>query len=293
MVPLMLRFLTITAACLFAVAAHGQTPGPFASFDKASAPVLNDPHDIAMGPDGHLYIADKFGNQIVVMDADTLEVIRTIGEGAMYGVHDVAFDRDGRAIVAITGLSAALVFDNLDNAAPEPVAAYRASNTEGALIHSTGRIFVMASGQGVVGAFDGPDWVDGAGGHLGAHDIAEAPNGDIWIADNNNRRLVRYSKDLAQLQILDHPKFGFVGPRYMDIDAGGRLIVADQDAHRILLIDPEGPDGGTLLGVLGDGAPGIGPNKFDDPEGVLVDGGRYFFADSDNNRIVRYIVVVN
>ena len=37
----------------------------------------------------------------------------------------------------------------------------------------------------------------------------------------------------------------------------------------------------------------LGPDKFDDPEGVLVDGGRYYFSDSDNNRIVRYIVVLN
>ncbi|MDC3348328.1 MAG: NHL repeat-containing protein [Paracoccaceae bacterium] len=287
----MLRILLPLIA--FGFCAQAQAPNPFASFDKASEPVLNDPHDLAMGPDGHLYIADKFGNQIVVMDAETLEVIRTIGEGAMYGVHDIAFDRDGRSIVAVTGLSAALVFNDLETSKPEPVAAYRAMNTEGALIHSTGRIFVMASGQGVVGAFDGDEWVNGKGGHLGAHDIAEAPNGDIWVADNANRRLVRYSVDLAQLQILDHLKFGFVGPRYMDIDEWGRLIVADQDAHRILLIDPEGPDGGTLIGVLGDGAPGIGPGKFDDPEGALVDGGRYYFADSDNNRIVRYVVVVN
>ncbi len=289
----MLRMCLTFLALLQTGDAFAQTPGPFASFDKASAPVLNDPHDLALGPDGHLYIADKFGNQIVVMDAETLEVIRTIGKGALYGVHDIAFGSDGRSIVAVTGLSAALVFDSLETANPEPVAAYRALNTEGALIHSTGRIFVMASGQGVVGAFDGDEWVTGKGGHLGAHDIAEAPNGDIWVADNGNRRLGRYSRDLAQLQILDDPKFGFVGPRYMDIDEWGRLIVADQDAHRILLIDPTGPDGGTLIGVLGDGAPGIGPGKFDDPEGALVIGDRYYFADSDNNRIVRYVVVVN
>lgn len=289
----MLRFCLIPLTLLLSSPALAQTPGPFASFDKASKPVLNDPHDLAMGPDGHLYIADKFGNQIVVMDAETLEVIRTIGEGALYGVHDIAFDSTGKSIVAVTGLSVALVFDSLETTKPEPVAAYRASNTEGALIHSSGRIFVMASGQGVIGAFDGDEWVAGKGGHPGAHDIAEAPNGDIWVADNANRRLVRYSRDLALLQIIDDPKFGFVGPRYMDIDEWGRLIVADQDAHRILLIDPAGPDGGALIGVLGDGAPGIGPGKFDDPEGVLAHGGRYYFADSDNNRIVRYVVVVN
>lgn len=289
----MKRLILTLGFSLFASAALAQTPGPFAAFDRASEPVLNDPHDIAMGPDGHLYIADKFANEIVVMDAETLEVIRTIGDGALMGVHDVSFHTDGRAVVAVTGLSVALVYENLQDDQPEPIAAYRASNTEGALLHSSGRVFVMASGQGVLGAFDGQDWVDGAGGHLGAHDVAEAPNGDVWVADNRNRRLVRYSKDLAQKQILDHAKFGFVGPRYMDIDAGGRLIVADQDAHRVLLIDPNGPDGGTLIGVLGDGAPGSGPGKFDDPEGVLVDGGRYYIADSDNNRIVRYIVVVN
>ena len=55
-------------------------------------------------------------------------------------------------------------------------------------------------------------------------------------------------------------------------------MVADQDAHRILLIDPDGPDGGSLLGQLGTGTPGAGPDLFDDPEGVAVDGNRYFFS---------------
>ena len=116
-----------------------------------------------------------------------------------------------------------------------------------------------------------------AEGHFGAHDVEEAPDGGVWVADNFNRRLVKYSPDLEKLKTIDDPKFGFVGPRYLDVDSFGRLIVADQDAHRILMIDPDGPDGGTLLGVLGDGVPGIGPNKFDDPEGVYVDGSRYYF----------------
>jgi sugar lactone lactonase YvrE len=132
-----------------------------------------------------------------------------------------------------------------------------------------------------------------AEGHFGAHDVAEDPDGNIWVADNFSRRLVKYAPDLTRLQILDHEKFGFAGPRYLDIDAFGRLVVADQDAHRILLIDPDGADGGTLLGVIGDGKPGKGPGRFDDPEGVAVKGNRYFFSDSDNNRIVRYTVVTN
>ena len=142
-------------------------------------------------------------------------------------------------------------------------------------------------------AFDGDRPVAAALGHFGAHDVAEDPEGNIWIADNAARRLVKYSPELVQLQVLDHPKFGFSGPRYLDIDEFGRLIVADQDAHRILMIDPDGPDGGTLLGILGSGSPGKGPDLFDDPEGVLVIGSRFYFSDSDNNRIVRYSVVMN
>ena len=85
-------------------------------------------------------------------------------------------------------------------------------------------------------------------------------------------------------------KYGFRGPRYLDIDVDGQLIVADQDAHRVLLIDPMS---GDLRGVIGTGLPGEGPNLFDDPEGVAVRGAEFFFADSDNNRIVKYVVVLN
>ena len=51
--------------------------------------------------------------------------------------------------------------------------------------------------------------------------------------------------------------------------------------------------GGDLLGAIGDGKPGLGPNKLDDPEGVAVRGNSYYFSDSDNNRIVKYVVVMN
>jgi len=111
-----------------------------------------------------------------------------------------------------------------------------------------------------------------------------------WVADNAQRRLVRYSQDLEVMQVIDGPEFGFLGPRYLGDDEFGRLVFGDQDAHRILRIDPMDE---SLVGVLGDGTPGEGPDRFDDPEGVVVDGNRYFISDSDNNRIVRYVVVIN
>jgi len=278
--------------CLCAGAVWAQD-APFAAFDLASAPVLNDPHDIEIGPDGHLYVADKFGDRIVVMDADTLELLWTFGDGELSGVHDISFGPDGLAYVAVTGLSRVDVFEIEGETATRVASLGAVSRTEGVLAHSNGRVYVMASGTGDLIAFEQNAAVAGVGGFFGAHDVAEAPDGTIWVGDNRARRLVQLDQDLRFLRSLDAPKFGFVGPRYLDVDDFGRLIVADQDAHRILLIDPNGPDGGTLLGVLGDGTPGIGEGKFDDPEGAEEFGGRYYFADSDNNRIVRYSVVLN
>ena len=281
------------AAVAVSSALADDTPRPFASFDHAGPAVLNDPHDLAMGPDGRLYVADKFGSRIAVLDPETLDVVEVIAAGRLPGVHDISFGSDGRAAIAVTGMGAVLVFDSLDGPDPTPTAALAAPRTEGAVIHSNGTVYAMASGAGTLVAYRDGEAVAAAGGMLGAHDVAEDRDGNLWVADNFSRRLVKFSPDLTLLQTLDHPKFGFVGPRYLDIDSFGRLVVADQDAHRVLLIDPDGPDGGSLLGVIGNGTPGKGPNLFDDPEGVAIDGNTYYFADSDNNRIVRYTVVVN
>ncbi len=101
--------------------------------------------------------------------------------------------------------------------------------------------------------------------------------------------MVQFSQDLEQLSVLQGPEFGFVGPRYMDFDDDGTLVVADQDAHRALRIDTQT---GKVLGAIGTGIPGMGPNMLDDPEGVAIRGGEYFISDSDNNRIVKYVVAL-
>lgn len=268
-------------------------PVPFAAFDKASKNDLADPHDLAFGPDGNLYIADKFGHRVVVMDPDTLEITDILGAGLFPNIHDVSFGPNGEAAISVTGLSRVLVYRNINGDLTKPDQTLQAINTEGALWHSNGRIYAMASGTGQLIAYENGSPIAGADGMFGAHDVAEAPNGNVWVADNRARQLVEFSPDLKRLRVLDDPKYGFAGPRYLDIDGLGRLVVADQDAHRILLIDPDAEQGGSLLGVLGSGTPGEGPNLFDDPEGVAVRGNNFYFSDSDNNRIVKYTVVVN
>jgi hypothetical protein len=65
------------------------------------------------------------------------------------------------------------------------------SRTEGALAHSNGRTYVMASGTGQLFVLQGSELVTSLAGFPGAHDIAEAADGSIWVADNGQSRLVR------------------------------------------------------------------------------------------------------
>ncbi|WP_306143580.1 NHL repeat-containing protein [Roseibium sp. MMSF_3412] len=281
-------------ACLTSVVAAAQeAPAPFASFDKAGPDVLNDPHDLAFGPDGLLYVADKFGNRIAVVDPDTLDVVESLSAGKLPGAHDISFGPGGEVAVAVTGFGSVFVFSSIETLDIAPRITLPAPRTEGALAHSNGRIYAMAGGTGLLIAYENGEAVASAGSHPGAHDVAEGPDGSVWVADNFSRRLVRYSPSLEKLQTVEGPQFGFYGPRYLDVDSFGRLVVADQDAHRILMIDPDADGGAALLGVLGTGKPGKGPNLFDDPEGVAIRGNEYYFSDSDNNRIVRYTVAIN
>ena len=267
-----------------------QAQAPFASFDIASEPVLNDPHDLAIGPDGRLYVADKFGDRVVVMDPDTLQIVDTFGDGELPGAHDISFSPNGKAYVAATGASAVVAYWFAEGKAQVDFALTYFPNTEGVLAHSNGMIYVMASGSGQLIAMDQGKAAHGIEGLWGAHDVAEALDGTIWVADNRRSQLVHLTPELEMIKTLNDPKYGFIGPRYLDIDDFGRLVVADQDAHRVLLIDPVT---GDLLGAIGDGTPGLGINKLDDPEGVAVHGNNYYFSDSDNNRIVKYVVVTN
>jgi len=267
-----------------------QAQTPFASFDRASEAMLSDPHDLAIGPDGRLYVADKFAGRIMIFDPDSLELVGVAMDGQLPGVHDISFGPDGRAYVAVTGASAMAVLEQSGETWGMVDALQPFPRTEGVLAHSNGRSYIMSSATGEIVMMQGRDLLGVLPGFVGAHDLAEAPDGSIWLADTRARRLVRVSQDLDLLQVLSGEAFGFVGPRYMDIDEGGRIVVADQDAHRILLIDPVGE---KLLGVIGDGRPGLGVNRFDDPEGVAIKDNAFFFSDSDNNRVVKYVIVTH
>jgi len=263
---------------------------PFAMFDTASEAVLSDPHDLTLGPDNRLYVADKFNNRIVVMDKETLKEIDSFGENELSSPRDISFASDGKAYIADTNNNRVAIY-SFSSGKAELVGSLSEgiSQTEGAAAHPNGRIYATGAGTSNIVAYQNGNVVEQFFGIFGAHDVEVGPDGNVWVADTGNARIVKFSPDLKVLDILDDAGYGWIGPRYLDFDKAGRLIVADQDAHRAVLIDRKG----AIVGVIGDGTPGVGPNKFDDPEGVEIVGPEIYISDSDNNRIVRYLMVTN
>ena len=50
-----------------ATASFAQELPTLGAFEMASEAVLHDPHDLVFGPDGNLYIADKFAHRVAIM----------------------------------------------------------------------------------------------------------------------------------------------------------------------------------------------------------------------------------
>lgn len=167
---------------------------PVVTFLSASQTALSNPHDIKLSADGnHLFVSDVNNSRIVILDAQTLEFIGAFGADHQKGAHDVDIDRLGRVYVADThnhrvaiytlkGLEATLIDELKDNIrAPE-----------GVLVHKNSRVYVSGAGSDNVVAFEQGKIVAQLSGLSSPHDLEVNPDGDIWLADSGNDRIVKY-----------------------------------------------------------------------------------------------------
>ena len=151
--------------------------------------------------------------------------------------------------------------------------------------HPDGRVFATGAGSGNLVVYRDGAVVAETGGFSAPHDVEFDAEGAVWVADAGNHRMVRIAPDYTVERVLGGDAYDFAGPRYLDFDAAGRMLVADKYNHAIKVIAPDG----TLLQVLG-GTRGLGDGLFYQPEGVEIHGDRVWFADTYNDRIVRYRV---
>lgn len=284
LLSVMYGFIGWMAVATLAIAANP----PQLTFEAASAESYNKPHDIVLSPDGErLYVADNDNDRIAVLDAHSLRELGFFGDGELSGPHDVVFDAKGLLLVADTGNSRIAVY-RVEGSGGSLVGELRGRirSPEGVAVHPDGRVLATGAATGNLVAYREGQVIDEVGGFAAPHDVEIDAEGAIWVADSANDRVVRLDDNLKTTAVLSGSPYDFRGPRYLGIDAAGRLYVADKYSHSIKIIAPDG----TLVKVLGGDSSGKGDGVFDRPEGVEIHGADVWFSDTYNNRIVRYRV---
>lgn len=140
--------------------------------------------------------------------------------------------------------------------------------------------------------------------------VAVDPEGNLWVADSGNGRVLRFPRPFDHREdrqradvVLGQPDFEtradgephrnrLYRPSSLAFTGDGRLVVADMAHHRVLVFHPPYENGQDAALVLGqpDGesaAAGSELTQMNMPLGVAVDGqGRIYVADTNNRRLL-------
>jgi sugar lactone lactonase YvrE len=249
---------------------------------------LTQPHDAAFSPDGTLiFVTDMRGNRIRVLESMTLKLVGTFGERELSNPHDAVFDGAGRLLVADTGNDRIAIYE-VSGAKAKPVGELTGlSGPEGVAVTADGRVLVSNTRDASLSVFrDGH--LESTIGRYGSrdgefarpHDVEVGPDGRIYVVDSGNDRVQVFDD-----QLMHRASFGAAlklnGPKYLAFD-GERLWLADEDNHRIVLLDREH----RPLGVLGTGRRGRSATEFYKPEAVLARAPYVWVIDTYNDRVV-------
>ena len=281
-----MRFLLSTLLFLF-IPNQALSAQPLkAVFEKESTVPLSNPHDLKLSPDGrYLMVSDVENNRIAILDPDSLAMLGHFGADHQSGTHDIDFDDQGLAYVADTHNNRVAIYRMQDKqAALIGELSESVRGPEGVLAHPNGLIYVAGAWSGNVVAYERGVKIRELGGLSSPHDLELAADGDLWLADAGNDRVLLLSPELVVKGELSSDKYAFRGVRYLDLMADGTLIAADKNTHSVKFIGADG----TLRLQLGNGTPSRGKYSFTTPEGVEVRGTQVWISDSGNDRVVRY-----
>lgn len=233
-------------------------PGAEATWDPGE---LNYPTDVAVGEDGTVYVADFYNDSISAFDAEGKFVRRFPDPNAVVGRGGSG--QEGRGI-AVTAL------------AVNGEKIYATDQYQVCVFNARGELIKQFGLPGV-----GPRGLDHPAG------IAADRDDNLFVADSNHNRVVRYTQEGVPSWITGRPvgdlksesKNPFVLPRGIALKLDGGLLVADPLAQQIVELDRDGHVIRTL------GARGTAPGQLNFPTDVDLSGERMLVADRENNRV--------
>lgn len=287
------RILKVTPDNVVQLVAGGNGAGFSGDGGLATSAKLNDPQNIALGPDGSLYIADR-GNKRVrhVSPAGVISTFAGTGTGTYQGAGDFAYlvnigspyglavAQDGTVYIGDAGNNVVLQV--------EPGGGTR-------VVIGNGQTGVMRDGtRAVAGSISSP------------YGLTVGPNGALYFIDGNNQRIRRLEADGTVTTVVGSGERG----RYLVVDdvpasraqvrwpwnmsfgADGSLYYTDTWQHAVRRVLPNGYlttlAGTGYWGNSGDG--GLATQaRFDGPAHVGVDANGNVFVTDFYNHVVRKI----
>ncbi|MCD6476069.1 MAG: glycosyltransferase family 39 protein [Anaerolineaceae bacterium] len=238
--------------------------GSFAddSLEPADGGTFNEPWDVAVGPEGNVYVADTWNHRIqkFTPEGDFIAMWGAFGTGettsAMWGPRSIVVDPDGLVYVTDTGNKRVVIFT------------------------SDGEAYGTFGSVGFdPGQFDEP---------VG---IALDTENNIFVADTWNRRLQSISNDKENhsylpLQLWDVYAWysqSLDNKPYIAIDENDNLFVTDPEGYRIIQFDLTG----NYIRSWGDYS--SGSDGFGLPSGITADGfGGVWVSDAGNHKLLHF-----
>ncbi len=276
--------------------------------------VLTAPRGLATDPAGGLLVSDTVGNRVELF-APATDALQSVWNSA--GGHSAGFRRP--AGIGVDPRGAVYVADEenarlahmwgdgtylSETGGPADIGGAGLNGAQSvAVAAATGDVYVADSGHnrivvyapsGALLAHWGAEGGNGAGGSgpgafVHPQAVAVAPQGNVYVADTGNNRVVELSPSgsvLAQWGSLGSGDGAFHQPTGIAVDGAGQVYVSDRENNRVQVF---GPSGEFLFKW---GIHGPFPGDFSQPTAIAVGcDGDVYVADTNNNRVQRFSLV--
>ena len=266
------------------------------------------PHDAALGPDGNLYVADRYNHRVQVFDQDG-NFIRQFGNygsgnGEFNELTGIHVTQDGKVYVSEWGNNRVQVFDAqgkfIRSMGQAGSGEGQLSGPHGVTVDNDGNVYVVEHYNARVSVFK-PDgtylrqWGSSGtadGQFQGVIAICRTPDNKIAVLERDGERRIQYFSTAGVFQ--SSFKISGVGAlRGLDIDPSGVLYIATYEPSYDW--DPDGNYGivhskitkwsldGQMLSSFG--SPGSSDGQLKEPYGIALGNSKVFVCDFRNHRI--------